>query len=244
MLVDQTSLPGGLTQTYDDDASSGGSLDHRSGVITLTSTTPYLNADFGYTGTGSLGDTVWVDANANGVLDGAESGISGAAVTVVWAGFDGTAGTADDVTFTTTTASDGTYLVNDLPAGWYRVTIDPSSLPAGLVNVFDPDGTLDGQSVTTLTSGQDRTDMDFGYRYQADLAVTKTHTGDFAVGSNGTYIVTVTNNGPSAANPVTVVDTLPTGLSFVSMAGTGFTCAAVAQVVTCTSGVPWRRAHQ
>lgn len=236
VLVDQTSLPGGLTQTYDDDASSGGSLDHRSGVITLTSTTPYLNADFGYTGTGSLGDTVWVDANANGVLDGAESGISGAAVTVVWAGFDGTAGTADDVTFTTTTASDGTYLVNDLPAGWYRVTIDPSSLPAGLVNVFDPDGTLDGQSVTTLTSGQDRTDMDFGYRYQADLAVTKTHTGDFAVGSNGTYIVTVTNNGPSAANPVTVVDTLPTGLSFVSMAGTGFTCAAVAQVVTCTSG--------
>ncbi|MEZ5230212.1 MAG: hypothetical protein R2710_27170 [Acidimicrobiales bacterium] len=46
VLVDQTSLPGGLTQTYDDDASSGGSLDHRSGVITLTSTTPYLVADF------------------------------------------------------------------------------------------------------------------------------------------------------------------------------------------------------
>ncbi len=69
----------------------------------------------------------------------------------------------------------------------------------------------------------------------ADLAITKSHTGNFSVGSNGVYTITVTNNGPStAAGPITVVDLLPTGLSFVSGTGTGWSCSAIGQTVTCT----------
>jgi uncharacterized repeat protein (TIGR01451 family) len=70
----------------------------------------------------------------------------------------------------------------------------------------------------------------------ADLAIAKSHSGSFTTGQNGTYTLTVSNAGPSAASgTTTVTDTLPTGLSFVSASGTGWTCGAVGQVVTCTS---------
>ncbi|MBK7908642.1 MAG: DUF11 domain-containing protein [Gemmatimonadetes bacterium] len=53
---------------------------------------------------------------------------------------------------------------------------------------------------------------------------------------NGVYSLVVTNQGRLAsAGTVTVLDTLPTGLSFVSGTGGGFACAAAGQVVTCTS---------
>jgi uncharacterized repeat protein (TIGR01451 family) len=65
--------------------------------------------------------------------------------------------------------------------------------------------------------------------------MTKTHTGDFAAGENGTYNLTVSNTGPSSAEAdITVTDTLPAGLTFVSGGGSGgFTCTAVGQTVTC-----------
>jgi uncharacterized repeat protein (TIGR01451 family) len=66
------------------------------------------------------------------------------------------------------------------------------------------------------------------------LKITKTHTGNFTKGQKGaTYTVTVTNpatsTGPTAGK-VTVTETIPTGLTLVSMTGTGWTCTAK----TCT----------
>jgi len=59
------------------------------------------------------------------------------------------------------------------------------------------------------------------------LSITSTHTGNFTQGQqNATYTLTV-SNGPSAgptSGTVTVTDTLPSGLTLVSMAGTGWTC--------------------
>ncbi|HLA70542.1 MAG TPA: hypothetical protein VK624_03460 [Steroidobacteraceae bacterium] len=71
-----------------------------------------------------------------------------------------------------------------------------------------------------------------------DLSVTKTHSGSFVAGGTGQYTITVSNgSGPNIEredNTVTVTDTLPAGLTYNSATGTGWTCAAVAQVVTCT----------
>ena len=61
------------------------------------------------------------------------------------------------------------------------------------------------------------------------LSITKTHTGNFTQGQqNATYTVTVSNGmGAGATNgTVTVTETLPPGLTLVSMAGTGWTCGA------------------
>lgn len=60
------------------------------------------------------------------------------------------------------------------------------------------------------------------------LSIAKTHTGNFSQGqTNAVYTLTVSNR--QAAGPtsglVAVTDTLPSGLSLVSMTGTGWNCA-------------------
>jgi uncharacterized repeat protein (TIGR01451 family) len=62
------------------------------------------------------------------------------------------------------------------------------------------------------------------------LTITKSHTGNFTQGEAGaTYTVTVANaaasTGPTSGK-VTVTDTIPSGLTLVSMAGTGWVCTA------------------
>jgi uncharacterized repeat protein (TIGR01451 family) len=67
-----------------------------------------------------------------------------------------------------------------------------------------------------------------------DLTITKSHTGNFSVGQTGaTYTITVSNpgHGPTTA-PVTVVDTLPSGLTATAISGTGWTCTL--GTLTCT----------
>lgn len=68
-----------------------------------------------------------------------------------------------------------------------------------------------------------------------DLSITNTSPAAIAFGNNAlTYNLAVTNLGPSPANAVSVVETLPAGSTFVSAIGTGWTCNNVAGVVTCT----------
>ena len=70
---------------------------------------------------------------------------------------------------------------------------------------------------------------------QPDLSITKQHGGNFTVGTNGVYTITVTNAGSvGTTDTITVTDTLPTGLGFVSGIGTDWNCSAASQVVTCT----------
>ncbi len=68
------------------------------------------------------------------------------------------------------------------------------------------------------------------------LSLLKRHTGNFTVGTNGVYTLSLRNNGlVPTSGTITIVDTLPTGLTFVSATGTGWTCGAAGQVVTCTT---------
>ena len=69
----------------------------------------------------------------------------------------------------------------------------------------------------------------------SDLAITKTHVGDFRVGVDGVYTLTVQNVGSGTlAGEITVDDPVPAGLDVVSAAGTGWVCSVAAQDVTCT----------
>jgi uncharacterized repeat protein (TIGR01451 family) len=68
----------------------------------------------------------------------------------------------------------------------------------------------------------------------ADLSITKTGPVDPLMGDSPlAYLIEVTNNGPSAATNIVVVDTLPASTTFDSAVGTGWACAEVAGVVTC-----------
>jgi uncharacterized repeat protein (TIGR01451 family) len=73
----------------------------------------------------------------------------------------------------------------------------------------------------------------------ADLSINKSHSGDFIVGQQESYTIRVNNNGPGdATGAITVTDTLPAGLTFVSGTGTGWSCSATGQDVTCTHPGP------
>ena len=63
----------------------------------------------------------------------------------------------------------------------------------------------------------------------APVGVSMTHAGDFVQGQTGaTYTVTVSNAAAAAATSgtVTVTGSVPTGLTLVSMAGTGWSCSS------------------
>src|SRR5207342_2598053 len=69
----------------------------------------------------------------------------------------------------------------------------------------------------------------------ADLAITKSGPATVVAGNNVSYSLVVVNNGPSDAANVSVTDTLPVGVTFVSATGTGWTCTNVGNVsATCT----------
>jgi len=70
------------------------------------------------------------------------------------------------------------------------------------------------------------------------LTISKAHSGSFTVGTNGTYTITVSNGGADTTGSVTVTDTLPAGLTFIVGTGTGWTCSAAGQTVTCTNPGP------
>ncbi len=165
-VVIDSGVPGGLVQTYDED----GGLDGVSLVAGLTVDEIHLTADFGYEGTGSIGDYIWLDIDSDGVQDVAEPGLPAVDVAVTWFGVDGTPATADDFTLDTTTDIDGNYGVSGLPAGGYGVAVDPGSLPTGVIPTHDYDGlsTLH-RSVTTLAGGATDDTQDFGYDGGADI---------------------------------------------------------------------------
>ncbi|HTY72142.1 MAG TPA: DUF11 domain-containing protein, partial [Actinomycetes bacterium] len=89
--------------------------------------------------------------------------------------------------------------------------------------VHDPD--LANNSATATTS----------VRPSADLSLVKTGPASVVAGARITYTLVVSNAGPDAAASVRVTDTLPAGLTFVSAAGSGWTCTHDGDVtVTCT----------
>jgi uncharacterized protein (TIGR03437 family) len=65
------------------------------------------------------------------------------------------------------------------------------------------------------------------YSSAPTLSVAKSHTGNFTAGQQGTYTIAVSNAAGAApvAGAVTVTDTLPSGLTLVSMTGNNWTCS-------------------
>ena len=65
-----------------------------------------------------------------------------------------------------------------------------------------------------------------GLAVDPDLVISKTHSGTFSLGQQGSYTIQVRNVGTApSSGPVTVTDQLPEGLSGVSISGLGWQCA-------------------
>lgn len=149
-----TPIPG-LESTHDFDGIGTADL----AVVVLGPGENKLTVDFGYNigsnlSDAQVGDRVWLDVDADGQQDSGEPGLAGLSVQLR----DG----ANVLIGTQTTGSNGEYLFTGLPAGTYTATV----LGAGaLIPTYDTDGVLSvGTATVTLANGEQRRDVDFGYR--------------------------------------------------------------------------------
>src|SRR5262249_26778642 len=110
-------LPPGLSPTYDLDGTGTPHI----ATFTLNAATARTDVDFGYGGTGSVGDRVWNDTNGTGIQDAGEPGINGVTVELLDA--------SNTVVGSTTTSGDGNYTFSYLAAGNYSVRVVTSTLP-------------------------------------------------------------------------------------------------------------------
>ena len=171
---------------------------------------------------GSIGDRVWIDANANGLQDGGELGLGGVPVSLRGAGPDGQFNTADDVLATTSTDVSGLYLFDGLVADQYQVTF---GTPAGYTFTTPKVGTDDaidsdanpatGAAPTvTLGAGQAIRTVDAGVFKPGTLS------GQVVVDAKRCGTSTIPD-APLAGVTVTLTGTTGAGASITRTAVTG-----------------------
>jgi hypothetical protein len=113
-----------------------------------------MTYNFGYSGAGELGDLVWLDSDGDGIFDEAAGELPLANVAV---SLNGGAPVY--------TNASGTYLFQSVAPGAQTVSVDPASLPAGLVPTYDYDGAgTPNTAGLTLMPLQSVLTVDFGYQ--------------------------------------------------------------------------------
>ncbi|MFV9505937.1 MAG: SdrD B-like domain-containing protein, partial [Oscillochloridaceae bacterium umkhey_bin13] len=194
VVVDRTTLPGGILPTQDLDEIGRCVVCNSIGRAVVNNAN-VDNQDFGYLPEGplSIGDTVWYDRNGDGQQVGVqETGISGVTVNLqVW-----NPATSSYITVrTTSTDSNGKYIFDTLPPGTYRVVVDTTdpSIPADAFgNRFAP--TTPVSREITLTNADNLT-ADFGFTALAAIGDTvyydANRNGDQDFGEPGVAGVTV-----------------------------------------------------
>ncbi len=119
--------------------------------------TTVTGTNFGYNTLGVIGDTIWLDADADGTHDPGEIGLGGVTIEL----YDGT-GTV--LLAATTTAADGTYQFTGLFSASYNIVVtDTGNVLSGMTQTADPDATFDSQAFATLGAGESNLEIDFGY---------------------------------------------------------------------------------
>ncbi len=188
---------------------------------------------------GAIGDYVWRDTNGDSVQDAGETGLDGVTLQLLddagepvyvnpVTGGIVNASTADAIPYQTTTAGGGLYTFNNLPNSTLTVKVLPATLPKGLIQTFDADGSLDNSSTKKLTAVTDAVGQvigvlkdvaqDFGYRnVQVDISLTKVlDKATVKRGETVVYTLTATNTGTDTAAGVAITDSLPAGVTWVS----------------------------
>jgi len=120
----------------------------------------------------------------------------------------------------------GTHTVAEIvPSGWTMTSMTPAN---GIVNVTASQNNVSCAQVTVLNQQNSVT-------VNADMAIVKTGPSSVARGTNFTYQLSVTNNGPQTAQNVVVVDTVPSEL-IILPGSTDSRCTVSGQIVTCQLG--------
>ncbi|MDD2836554.1 MAG: SdrD B-like domain-containing protein, partial [Methanothrix sp.] len=138
------------------------------GPIVLVSGQNDPSWDAGLFGLASLGDTVWLDINGNGIQDQNEPGIAGVVVNLYRSD--------DTLVKTTSTDANGYYDFTELDAGTYYLIFSPpqgyafTTLGQGSDPAKDSNADLSGRTApVTLTTGMNDPTIDAGVTMPASL---------------------------------------------------------------------------
>ena len=173
VIVDQSTLPPGMTQTEDPDGVFDSMSSHTLSSEVDGDVEDNVGQDFGYhIPPAEIGNYTWIDANGDGIQDPGEDPLPGVTVELTYFGPDGVPGGGDDVTFTMTTDANGEYLFTNLIPGDYKLTFTP---PAGFNYTTadqggddaldsDADASMGGMTIsTTLDPSESDLTWDAGF---------------------------------------------------------------------------------
>lgn len=168
ICVDQETLPGGASATYDKD--SGTTNPDQKIEVTVAGGDIVSSLDFGYRGTGTIGDYVWVDTDGDGDQDDTERPLSGVRV---YLDLDDDENWDAESEPSAVTDSDGAYSITNLFHGTYTVRVDTKTKPSGSTITGDPDATKDGVHEVTLNEANPSADdVDFGFQGNSSIGDT------------------------------------------------------------------------
>jgi uncharacterized repeat protein (TIGR01451 family) len=202
------------------------------GDVTTIVQKPDLAINLSHSGVWALGATgktygisvanvggIATDGSTVTVVDTLPTGLTATAIS--GSGWGCTLGTL------TCTRSDALANAASYPPITVTVTV-ANNAPANLTNIATVSG--GGETDTANDTANDPTQT-----LQADLVLVKTHSGTWNPGDTGkTYTLTASNAGasPTDASTVSVVDTLPAGLTATAITGSGWGCTLGS--LTCT----------
>jgi uncharacterized repeat protein (TIGR01451 family) len=111
-------------------------------------------------------------------------------------------------------------------ASYPAITVKVNVLPTAISPEFNQVSVSGGGSIVLIGTETDSTTIN-----TSSLAIASAHSGSFTQGQQGVYTVTVSNastaNVVATIGTVTATETLPAGMTLVSMSGTGWTCATL-----------------
>ena len=132
----------------------------------------------------------------------------------------------------TTFVDGGTWLTVGLSSTTAPATLTIQASPAGL-GVGTYRGTVLVKSGVALNEKEVDVTLSVSQQPIADLGVTKSGPAGASVGDTVVFVLTVTNAGPDQANSATLIDSLPSGLSFLQASPNG---SGVGRIVTWSLG--------
>ena len=146
----------------------------------------------------------------------------------------GVPGTSVDVTLSGTSFASPLTIDAGSGATVTNVTVVNDTLVTATINIA-ANATLGARNVNLTTSLGTSGNMVFTVvAPYPDLAITSSHQGNFGVGFNADYVVSVSNKGLAATtSPMTITDALPPGVTYVYGVGEGWSCSSAQQTVSC-----------